>query len=124
MHDEAALQHVDPGAGSCVRHTGVVAQAAQIEQLSGTPCTQTHKPFESLQVLHSGELTQVTLHIGGKIIRQRLRGVETPVMNARIKPGQQGLREIGWRFTSLESPYFCQRERQQAQHGGSPRQRL
>ncbi len=89
-----------------MRDTRVVAQVAQVEQLPGAPGTQAYKTLEAMQVLDRGELTQITLHVGGKVVGQGLRGVEVLIMDARIEPRQQDLRQVGVSHAAAQAPHL------------------
>jgi hypothetical protein len=77
VNDEAGLQQIEPGACGDMRYTGIIAQAAQVDELIGASGTPAHKSLEPLQVMHSGQLPQVALNIGSEVIGQCL---------CRIKP--------------------------------------
>ena len=74
--------------------------------------------------MHRSKLPQITLHIGGKVVRQGLRRVQTSVMDAGHEAAQQcggQARGIG---SSPHPLHFSQREGQQANQGRATSQGL
>jgi hypothetical protein len=100
-----------------VRNAGIVAQTREVHELADAPGAQSHEATEALQVMYSGQLAQVTLHVGREVVAERLRGVEVSVMNARIEAREQRLRQ---RRQRMQPSNFGERERQQAQHCSAP----
>ena len=99
----------------------IVAEALQIQNLADPAGAKPDELLKETEILDSGELPHIPLHIGLEVIAQSLRRVKLLVINPRIKAGQK---KPVHRERQIASAKFRHAERQKFQQRRSASQGL
>ena len=93
--DVAGFEDRDPGAHRLVVDPQVVAEAAQVEQLSDAPGAGHQEALEGAQVADVAQAPHVALDVGLDVGRVVARRVDAAVVEDRVAPLEQALVQAG-----------------------------
>lgn len=122
MAQEAGFQNRQPGSRSGLRNASVSSKGAQHQLLRGSSRAQAKESCECLQARHIEQLPNISLNVGGGVVRIPTRRVDATIKNSRISARPQRCHEI--ERCCAKAPDFVQAKRKQLKHGRSPCQGL